>query len=648
MKFIKKSDKIAGILTPVFSLKSKHSEGCGDFYDLVAFAKTLVGTGISLLQLLPLNDSGTDSSPYNSLSACGFSPIYIRLSKLSFLSFLDSKHREQMELKIKNIQSLLNVKYEYKEVYKVKTEFLKELYNLLYNDIISNQDFLKFIEDNEWVKEYAVFKMLKEKNMQKSHFEWQDPVVSLQDVPKFIEENKVACCFYLFMQYEAFLQCKEVSEAINNMGFYLKGDMPILVNEDSSDVYFYPNYFDLKRRIGAVPDLDNPEGQNWGFPSYIWINMELDDYSWWKKRIKFLDNFFHSYRIDHILGFFRVWNIEETNVSGALGFFEPSSYFTKEELNGMGFSEERIVWLSEPHIYIDDLKSDFKSSIDFIKEHFLKQIEGEDLYLFKNHLKEKDIERSSLTRKEKDLLLDYYRNRVFVEFEGRFYKAHFFYNCDRFNYLSDEEKFILSGAFKQKECEDEAIWEEHGKKLLSFIVKESEMLVCGEDLGASPLSTEKVLNLLNILSLKVIRWVRDYDKEGYPFKNLQDYPKNSVCALSIHDTSTFREWWAKEPLKSNGAEVFGIPSLTNYLDEKTMEIVIKNIYKRANSFLVLYSIQDLLNLFKDYSYADERSERINIPGTVSNTNWAYQVPNFDSILEEHFFRDKLKEIFNKE
>ena len=147
---------------------------------------------------------------------------------------------------------------------------------------------------------------------------------------------------YYFIQFHLHLQLLEATNYARANGVVLKGDIPIGISRNSVEAWTEPHYFNLNGQAGAPPDDFSVNGQNWGFPTYNWEVMEQDDYSWWMKRFRKMSEYFDAYRIDHILGFFRIWEIPMHAVHGLLGQFVPSLPMSREEIEsyGLPFREE--------------------------------------------------------------------------------------------------------------------------------------------------------------------------------------------------------------------------------------------------------------------------------------------------------------------
>jgi 4-alpha-glucanotransferase len=400
------------------------------------------------------------------------------------------------------------------------------------------------------------------------------------------------------------------------------------MNEDSVDVWAHREIFCLKQRAGAPPDGFSPLGQNWGFPIYNWKTLEDQDYNWWRRRLLQADKFYQAYRIDHVLGFFRIWTIDSANNTGALGYFKPAQYIHRADLYRKGFDDGRIKWLSEPHIPGTEIRNTFEVRSDEVIKLCFTQVGSEDLYTFSPEIQgEKSIHDLSLSWKEKESLLDWYRDRTFIQVDkDEFSPVWTFRDCSRFKMLNDSERASIEELVVQKGGENEALWAQTGEKLLGFMRDTVQMLTCAEDLGAIPDCVPKTLEELSILGLKIPRWSRRWSEPGQPYIPIWDYPFLSVCAPSVHDTSTLRDWWENE----DGSEAFwySLGCHEGYPRDFRKDAAVKVLKKlmEAGSALCIFQLQDYFAIHEPYRVEDPQTERVNIPGTVQEINWSYRMP----------------------
>lgn len=296
-----------GICLPLFSLHSEKSCGIGEFYDLIPLISWCRELGMDVIQLLPLNDTGLQTSPYNAISSCALNPIHLSLTELPDISRVENYADKLSKIRYWNTTS--NVKYHI--VRELKLAFLRDYVPLVFDEIAASPHYRSFIEENHWLYPYALFKTLKEEHLWKSWEDWPIPHKSPSEsgYHELLREYKKGCDFHIFLQYLCLLQFEAVKKAATEKGVHLKGDLPILTGRDSADVWHNRNLFLLNLAAGAPPDMYSTTGQYWGFPLYDWEEMEKYDYSWWKERLRLAAHFYHLYRIDHVVGFFRIWGI---------------------------------------------------------------------------------------------------------------------------------------------------------------------------------------------------------------------------------------------------------------------------------------------------------------------------------------------------
>ena len=306
-----------GLNIPLFSIRTKKSCGIGEFLDLLPLIDWCLSLKIDILQLLPLNESGLDPSPYNAHSACALHPIYLSLHALPFI--------EGFEQEIKNFTFLNNYpSLLYHAVLHKKLIFLKKYLKKRGEKIKKDNDYLLFLQKQEWLLPYALFKVLKDHFQQKHWKDWPETFKEITSHHFKVLSRQYAqeIEFYTLLQYLCFSQLKKVKAYAASKNIFLKGDVPILVSPDSADVWFHRSFFNLELAAGSPPNSLDPDGQYWGFPLYNWKAMEQNHYEWWKKRFLFANEFYHIFRIDHIIGFFRLFAIPREQ-HPKKGFFTP-------------------------------------------------------------------------------------------------------------------------------------------------------------------------------------------------------------------------------------------------------------------------------------------------------------------------------------
>jgi len=431
------------------------------------------------------------------------------------------------------------------------------------------------------------------------------------------------------------------------------------MNEDSCDVWANPEIFDMNLSAGAPPDMYSPDGQNWGFPIYNWQAQSKDGYTWWKARLKTAEKYYHAYRIDHVLGFFRIWASRREDYSALLGRYVPFVPINQKDFMELGFDKGRIRWICEPHILTGEIWDVLRSNwgAAFQEEEIaaaagkafelaLDRIDNEDLWLFKKNIRgEKDIAALDIHAAAKSFLIKAWGNRIFFEYESGLYTPVWYYKNSRpYESLSKDEKINLEALLKKRNSASERIWEAEGLRLLSVLTASSSMLPCAEDLGAVPPCVPKVLTQLNILGLRVVRWHREWSEEGQPYVPFEDYPELSVCTPAVHDSSCLREWWETEADQQIFSDFLSVPSLPKVLNPGSAKIMLHKIAGAASRFRV-FQIQDLLHLSSNWYADDPASERINIPGTTNDFNWTYRLPaELSEIAKDHDLINSIAEL----
>ncbi|MCL1814460.1 MAG: 4-alpha-glucanotransferase [Treponema sp.] len=630
-------NRLIGAAIPVGALRSGKNTGVGEYLDLIEFAELCVDMGVGLIQILPVNDTGYESSPYSALTAFALHPLYIRLSAMEEAAPF-SNEIEKLGKKFEG-----ETRFPYYQILCAKMELLRKIYRENKETAEKDPELARWIKENSWVRAYAVFRRLKESNEEKSWKEWKnhrqasaEDINNLWDDPVLKEEH----LFWAWLQKALARQFSQAAAAIRDRGLLLEGDLPILMNEDSCDVWANPGIFRSDLSAGAPPDMYSPEGQNWGFPIYNWEAQAKDNYSWWKGRLKEAEKYYAAYRIDHVLGFFRIWASSRTDNTSILGRFAPYIPVTRKDLEKLEFNGDRIRWLSRPHVpskeIWDGIRQNWGSSTsageiaaeaEQVFDRALSRIGSEELWFFKETIKgEKDIARLGLHPAAEKTLTRAWHNRLFYEYEeGKFFPSWYYPNSTAWDSLSEKERETLEKLIMEHRIESEKIWEKEGMKLLSVLTESSSMLPCAEDLGAVPECVPLVLSRLHILGLRVIRWCRRWDKKDQPYIPFENYPELSVCTTSVHDSSTLREWWNTEADQEIFAGFIGVPSLPKVYNPGTAKIILKHTAAAASRFRV-FQIQDLLHLSQKWYAADPASERINVPGTANAFNWTYRIP----------------------
>lgn len=644
MKFPGLDHYMTGVAVPVSALRSEKSIGIGEFADLPLLSRWCRSVGLEVIQILPVNDTGGDSSPYSAVSAFALHPVYTRIGDLPELDQLGSdRARLEKMIEMLRVECEAQKTVRYRHVTEEKTRILREIFRLMGDKTTRSREFSVWVEKNPWVIAYSVFKNLKDVHGQKPWTEWDrhrdpDPAEIAQLWSSGTDREDFL--FYAWVQYRLEAQLTAAARALEKDGVYLKGDLPILMNQDSADVWADRRFFRTDYSAGAPPDMFSELGQNWGFPVYDWDTLAAEDYVWWKNRLRQASKFYHAYRIDHVLGFFRIWAVQTKNVSGTMGAFYPSDTITHDDLYAIGFDDGRIVWLSEPHMSGDFLRSRLEASFPACRDACFVQLPGEDLYRFSSDIGgERDIIGLGLEPNETEIILDAFRDRALIRLDDEtFAPAWKYADCTRFGQLEEDERYRLEGLIAYKAAESEKKWEKMGRRLLGFMKKSSDMLTCAEDLGVIPPSVPTTLESLGILGLRVPRWARRYNTPGEPFIPVTEYAFLTVCAPSVHDTSTLREWWQTDPAREEFSLAQGVVGKTTATYGPATAQAVMAALMKARSVLVITQIQDFFALDGKLTSDDPAAERINVPGTYNETNWVYRIP---ATLEDLEKRDNL-------
>lgn len=298
-----------GIILPLFSLRSEKSSGIGEYLDLIKVIDWCADIGFDVIQLLPLNETNLDPSPYNALSSCALNPVHLSLHALDGIN--ENKYLKQ-KLKSFSIFSTYQ-RYPYLQIRKLKMDFLYEYYHYIFNDLKSDKSFQNFLTNNSWLEEYALFRTLLDKQGLKPWYLWPEEFQKINEtnIAKYIKIHHEDMHLYYALQYFCYKQLSQIKKYAEQKNVFLLGDIPILVSKNSHDVWFNKSIFDNNYIAGAPPDAYSIYGQKWGFPIFNWNKLKETNYHWWTRRLKTYVNYYHIYRIDHLVGFFRIWSMQE-------------------------------------------------------------------------------------------------------------------------------------------------------------------------------------------------------------------------------------------------------------------------------------------------------------------------------------------------
>ncbi|MEJ7739197.1 MAG: 4-alpha-glucanotransferase [Chitinophagaceae bacterium] len=656
-KFPDNTWKGAGVSIPVFSLKSKSSFGIGEFADLKLLADWAKEAGLKLIQILPVNDttathSAADSYPYAAISAVALHPVYVNLEKVAGKKY--TSILKQLKKKQKQLNDLVELNYE--QVLKFKLSALKELFVAQKENYQEDPAFLTFFQANKhWLVPYAAFCYLRDKNgtadysqwKQYSHFDKAAIEKFVSPKAKYFEEIAV----HYFMQFHLHLQLKEATEYAHKKGIIVKGDIPIGIYRYSCDAWMNPDLYNMNIQAGAPPDDFAVKGQNWGFPTYNWQKMQENGFAWWRNRFEQMSNYFDAFRIDHILGFFRIWSIPVDAVEGIMGYFVPSIPLHLNEF------KDRGIWLEQdrytkPYITDTVLQDIFRESAEQIMELYLDE-KGDGFYALKPDFDtQKKVEAhfagpgsDGQDPKIKIGLFDLISNVILFKVPGPEEEFHFridMGNTSSFKSLDHHVQHQLNELYVDYFYRrQDQFWKKEAMKKLPALKVSTNMLVCGEDLGMVPHGVPEVMNQLGILSLEIQRMPKDPNRE---FFHPNDAPYLSVVTPSTHDMSTIRGWWEEESIKTqrffnNELGEWGEAPLTcePWINKA---VIVQHLYSPA--MWSVFQLQDILGMSDTLRRENVNDERINIPADPKHY-WRYRMHiTLEQLLKENVFNEDLK------
>jgi len=486
VKFSGRDWKGAGTAIPVFSLRTEDDFGVGEFYDLKKMVDWAAETGQSILQLLPINDTTMlhtweDSYPYNPNSTFALHPQFLHLPAAGV--------KEDTEYKA--LQAELNAleQIDYERVNNAKLSLLRKAFDKTFKKLSAKKDYQEFVEKNShWLIPYAAFCVLRDQNDTPDFSKWKGfAKYNKKKVGAFCEEHRTDIDFWCFVQYHLDLQLSEVCRYAHSKGVIFKGDLPIGISRTSVDAWLYPELFHMDSQAGAPPDAFSADGQNWGFPTYNWEKMAEDGYAWWKSRLAKMSEYFDAFRIDHILGFFRIWEIPMWTKSGLNGYFNPALPYPAHELQNQGFD------VNDDGLFLQDPRQE---------GHYHPKIGARDTQSYH--------------------ILDAYRRAAF----DRLYNDFFYRRNNEF-------------------------WKDKAMMKLPALLDSTGMLACGEDLGMIPATVPQVMSDLRILSLEIQRMPKSVEVNfanpaWYPYLSVcttSTHDMNPIRAWWEEDRQVTEMFW---------------------------------------------------------------------------------------------------------
>lgn len=581
----------AGVAIPVFSLRSKSSFGVGEFNDIKLMVDWAELTGQSIIQILPINDTtmtGTwqDSYPYNANSTFALHPQFLHLPAVGKLN--DKEVAARFAALGEELNTLAEVDYE--RVNNAKSEYLHLIYAQDGKKTLASKEFKTFMAANEeWLRPYAIFCALRDEKGTPDFSKWGTMAkYTKAKAAKYEKEHNSEVMYHCFLQFHLSKQLREVRDYAHSKGVVLKGDIPIGISRTSVDAWVYPELFNMDSSAGAPPDDFSVMGQNWGFPTYNWAKMAEDGYAWWKARFVKMAEYFDAYRIDHILGFFRIWEIPLNAVNALLGNFNPALPYTYEEIASYGFRFEG--W----HV---------------------------------GNVAETD-------------------NVLFVEDrvqKGKFHPRITAYNTDCYRWLPDDQKEaynrLYNDFFYRRHNE---FWKWEALKKLPPLTEATKMLVCGEDLGMIPDCVPSVMSGEQILSLEIQRMPKDPKIE---FGSTYDYPYLSICTTGTHDMNPLRAWWEEDRGVTQRFynHVLGAWGEAPYFCEPWICEQVVAMHLKSPAMLTVLPWQDWIAMDGELRRENPNDERINVPAN-SRHYWRYRMHiTLEELLKSYELNKMIKQ-----
>ncbi|WP_175620745.1 4-alpha-glucanotransferase [Chryseobacterium schmidteae] len=646
----------AGVAVPVFSLRTENGFGVGEFFDLKKLADWANKASLGIIQILPINDttanySWTDSYPYAAVSVYALHPQYISIENLDFE--LPKELVEGFLTEKSELNSLELIDYE--KVISAKWKYLKAVFNTEKEKIYKDRSFKKFIKDNEeWILPYSAFCVLRDKYKTPNFNEWKThkKYIAGKISRFFSAKNKDydASMLHAWVQFQLDKQLKDAVDYIHGLGISLKGDLPIGIYRYSVEAWAEPDLFGMDFQAGAPPDQFTEIGQNWEFPTYNWEAMKADDYRWWKNRFKALEQYFDAMRIDHILGFFRIWRMPISATQGILGYFYPAVPVVLDEFKArhIPFDVERYC---KPFINDEILWKYFGEETFNALQFINKNSDG--TYQFKEEFNTQRNIADYFKDKPADIfekLISLCANVLFLTEEKNgetVYHPRFnVFKTESYQYLSDWERKSIYELYQDYFFKrQDYLWKEKAMEKLPVILNATDMLICGEDLGMVPDCVPEVMDELAIVALKVQRM----PSGNIPFSNPKKAGYMNVVTASSHDSSTLRQWWKEDPqltqtyfnqqLNQNG-------KASSDLEPYLAEIIMKqHLYNDA--MLAIFPIQDFFAIDENLVNSKIENERINDPAVFPHY-WRYRIHlNLENLTENVEFNQKVSRWINE-
>lgn len=651
--------KAAGVAVPVFALRTEHSYGCGDFGDLRRMVDWAVATGMRIIQTLPVNDTTAqhdwmDSCPYNAISVFALHPHYVDIDAAGMLA--DSAKMTMFRRRRRELNALPYSDYE--AVDRVKMEYLRQFFNEQRSNIVENNDYKAFVERNkEWLLPYAAFCTLRDSYGTADYHRW--PRLSVYDkqaVAEYVGEESDEVAFTCYVQFLLHVQLKNAADYAHSHGVALMGDLPICVSRNSVETWMHPDYFNSDASAGTPPDFSSHNGQNWCAPTYNWNNIMADDCRWWHCRLSHIEQYFDALRIDHILGYFRIWEIPNEAVHGQLGHFSPSLPMTEGEIETYGLRFRKDLY-TRPFINDRILSRLFGVHAQYVRDTFLKNKSYNMYDLKPEYDTQRKIQRFFEGKNDenslwiRDGLYRLVADVLFVEDLRRpamYHPRIEAYKEPIYEALEAEDKEAFMRLYNNYYYQRHGLfWGNKAMCRLPKLLCGTRMLITAEDLGMLPDCVEPVLDALRILTLEVQTMPKQGG--GYEFAHLNANPYRSVATFSTHDTAPMRLWWEDNHELAQRyyatmmqKEGHAPEHLTAPLAE---EIVARHLY--CPSMLCVMPLQDWLAMDMHLQPKNPRQERINTPSDHYN-RWQYRMTvTIDELLHTEMLNRKINTMITR-
>ena len=622
--------RAAGVVVPVFSLRSEHSCGVGDFGDLRRFVDWAVTTGMKVIQTLPVNDTTTDggwhdSYPYNIVSAFALHPHYLDLEALGTL-----KSKTKMTAFQRQRRELNALGYsDYEAVERVKKAYVEEIFAERGQQTLDTKEFKVWFDENkDWLEPYANWVMRNEE----------------------LKMRNYEIIYYI--QYSLHTQLKAVADYARSKGVVLKGDIPIGVNRDSVETAIHPELFNMDCQTGAPPDAFSQNGQNWGFPTYRWSGGLTD---WFHKRLRWMAQYFDAFRIDHILGFFRIWEIPNDALFGLLGHFSPALPLAVSEIEYFGLPFRKD-FMTRPFINDRVISRLFGIHAQYVRENYLIP-RSYGLYDLKAEYNTQQKVKACFEGRGdenslwiRDGLYRLISGVLFVEDPRQADMYHpriGAFNEPVYDALTNEEKDAYMRLYNNYYYQrHNFFWGSEAIRRLTEVFGDTQMLCCAEDLGMLPDCVAPVLDQMRILTLEIQSMPKH---SGFEFTHLDGNPYRSVATFSTHDMSPLRLWWEESPERTQRYYVTMLQKqghapehLPAHLAE---EIIARHLY--CPSMLCMLSLQDWLSMDGELRSKNPREERINVPSDAYN-RWKYRMHlTIEELLQADKYNNKVRTMITR-